>query len=775
MRVDFLSAADATPLTKTYTRAGATWETSAYPMVRDFHSRSADVATPDDFYTQLIAHSPTHCVLKGQLSRPLVNESRAGLTLADQPTDWLLLDYDADTGFNSVDEMLAAIDPELADTTYIWQHSSSSGLRETSKLRGHAFILLDQPARPGVIKEWLKACNLRVPALRDLIELSASGFAVRWPLDTTTCQSDKLIYITPPNVRGEEDPLKGKRFELVTRAKPRAAIDFSTNPAQTQTQTDELIAELRKKAGLKKISARYRAHGAVQLLTNPDRAVVTGERHQRGFVYLNLNHGDSWAYYFPEGDPEVLFNFKGEPPCRLQAICPDYYAAYLSTITPEEPQTTPVVFRDPETDSYYNGLYRTKPEELTLYPVGSVQKIEHFLAQYGHPPPDFILDWTVRFDPTTLEVINFEKRWANLFSPTPYLREAPEAPPAEAVPRVIERVLRSVTVDDETYHHFVNWLAYIFQTREKTGTAWLFHGVPGTGKGVLFSRILQPLLGRKYTNIYTTQTIEEMFNAGLEQELITFIDEFKIDDGGHASKLMNKIKNLITEPTALIRGMRRNPVQRRVYNNVIMATNHEDAAPIEEKDRRINVAPRQATPLLLTAEDVDHIHDELPQFAAFLQQYSCDARAVRTTLKNAARELAIAASETSVNRFFRAVREGDFDYFLEFAMDTTSSAAPDLPQIQYQKIVRDWAKRLADAPRASRDELRTAYRYLQGNQLSASKFSRMCKIHGVEITPMRIGNEQVRGVYTPMTSSSPDEVAAFLAREGEPHLSAVRN
>lgn len=774
MRIDFLSAADQTALTKTYTNENGTWTTSAYPMVRDFRSRSVEIADLDDLLLNLLAHSATHCALKGQLTKPLENESRAGHTLPDQPTEWLLLDYDADSGFESVDEMLAALDPGLADVSYIWQHSSSAGLREDSRLRGHAFVLLEQPQRPGVLKEWLKACNLRVPALRNLITLSASGFSVRWPLDITTCQSDKLIYITPPEIVGGEDLLKDKRFELIRKDKERATLDLVVNPGANQAKLDTLIAELRKDAGLRKLKPRYSKSGQYELLDNPDHAAITGVRHQRGFTYLNLNHGDSWAYYYPDDNPEILYNFKGEPPVRLQAICPDHYAAVMQNVEPGKVRIRPLVFRDIETDVYYNGVYTEAPEEgLVLHQVGSLQKIEHFLAQYGEPPPDPVQDWTVRFDPTSLKLLDWDKRWANLFSPTPYLRRAQSATPVSAVPAVINRVLRSITVDDETYHYFVNWLAYIFQTREKAGTAWIFHGVPGTGKGVFFEHVLQKLFGERYAHMYTTQSIEEMFNSNLEQEIITWLDEFRLDDGVQATKLMNKVKNLVTENNMMIRGMRRNAVQRRVYNNIIIATNHEDSTPLEVRDRRFNVAPAQDTPLTLTPEEVDQIADELDLFAAFLWNYEYDYKKVRTPMKNRARELTIAASETSVNRFFRALREGDFDYFLDYAVDSEAGAAPDLRKIQFVKVVRDWANQVGSIAHLSRDSLMHAYNYLQGAQMSATKFSRMCKIHNIEIKPGRMNDRVIRGFSVLLKTQDPAEVAAFKSESTGPKLTAV--
>jgi hypothetical protein len=43
--------------------------------------------------------------------------------------------------------------------------------------------------------------------------------------------------------------------------------------------------------------------------------------------------------------------------------------------------------------------------------------------------------------------------------------------------------------------HFLNWLAFILQHRDRTKTAWVLHGVPGTGKGLLTNDILRPIFG----------------------------------------------------------------------------------------------------------------------------------------------------------------------------------------------------------------------------------------------------------------------------------------
>ena len=125
-------------------------------------------------------------------------------------------------------------------------------------------------------------------------------------------------------VEGLEDPLAGRRFELCGRGVE--SVDLRTKQLDTgavQQETDALVAELRARAGLPERVPRYVAlPGRERLLANPEPATVTGVRRARGFVYLNLNGGGSWAYFFPESNPEIVRSFKGEPPMRLVDIAP---------------------------------------------------------------------------------------------------------------------------------------------------------------------------------------------------------------------------------------------------------------------------------------------------------------------------------------------------------------------------------------------------------------------------------------------------------------------
>lgn len=368
------------------------------------------------------------------------------------------------------------------------------------------------------------------------------------------------------------------------------------------------------------------------------------------------------------------------------------------------------------------------------------------MAQRGAEAPEIIEDWDVRFDPTDPRVIDVDERWVNVFKPTRYLTENYD--PVDDIPPTIDRVLNSLLSEPDAKQHFLNWLAFIFQYREKTQTAWVFFGTTGTGKGLLFERILRPLFGDEYVVPVLTPNIEEHYNGYLEKALINWLDEFKLSESAHSDKIMDKLKNMITEPRTSIRKMRANAVTRKLYNNVIIATNHNDPIPIESNDRRFNVAPPQRRALLISVDEVERIDSELDDFAAFLANYRVDRQAVTRPLENQHRKDVIRHAQNSSHAFFHALKIGDLDYFLQFidGDSKTRQGLPDLAYKEYFSIVSEWAKAQKPIDRVPRDDLNKLYNYLQGKNFSPAKFSRMLAIHNLEVKPARFNGQLMRGL-----------------------------
>lgn len=765
MRLDFIQAVDDTPLTKRYKEDsdGNKVKVSSYPHIRDLNSTSVHVNDLSEMYDAIVNQADLgFCLLKGHLSKELKNESRAGKTLRNNATEWVVFDMDFEDGYSSVDEFLESIDPALKGIDYIFHHSSSAGIEYKAGIRGHVFMLLEKPQLPSIMKEWFTEKNQLTEGLKSKIRLGANGQSIIYPLDTSTCDNSKLIFIAAPQCDNFIDPLDGARFELRLRGKGKLDINFNTANAEiNKARKQVIINDMRKTAGLPKRAPKFRTKNGEELLTNPDVSIVTGEMDCGDFVRLNLTDSDSWGYWYYKDDPSYLYNFKDMPIVRMKDIVPDYYSNLFDKV--ENTGNKPVVFRDIATDQWYNGFFNGLENTLQIYSVSNLQKIQHFLTQNGSEMPEYIEDYEYVFNPTVNKVIDFKEKWANKFSPTSFMRDT-KVPAPQDIPATIDKVLSSICVDDETKEHFLNWLAFIFQTRKKTATAWIFHGRTGTGKGILFERILQPLIGDNYCHEYTLANLEDTFNQNLEKSIIMFIDEFNISDSQSSMRMRNKIFNLITENSAMIRGMRKEAVQRKIYNNIIIATNHANPVPLEENDRRFNVAPAQEKMLQIN-DEVNNIPHELPHFAAYLREYQVDELRVRKILDNEARKKMIDTGKTSIDMLFNAIREGDLNYFVTY-LNSGKTVQTDPMALGYQKVVTDWVRATEHDTNMviTRDELMVVYQFLQGATISPNKFTSLCKKQRINFARIQHDGQRVSGLNVNFKGASIEDLKEVPGR-----------
>ena len=749
MRVNFLGASDGTPLSKTFEEiAPGTYKDTAYPFTSKFTSIERVITSIEELHDHVVACSSEGlCLIKGLLDRPLTNESRAGHTDASTPTQWLCLDID----YTVTDQTPAAFVDDLgfASVSFLFQKSASMGIKCHEGWRGHIFILLDSPSSPQALKQWLIHCNLTRTPIRRHIGLSASGGALTYPLDVTTCQNDKLLYIAAPRCVGFKDPIE-ERFELVIRDKPAGTITESFSAATNQVEVKKLIITKRQEAGLEKKTFRTTQHQGTEILTNPDAVTVTGKKEARDFVYLNLNGGDSWAYFFPTNSPDVLHNFKGEPCMYMWDVDKDIYNEYRTH--PGDGATTgsiPFGFLWPADDSYYRGFANPDTNELIwLYSTGSKSKLRDFYVQNGQQPEKgwAVDEWQLDFNPTTEGKADFQAQRVNTYKRTEYIINA-EHDTSAHIPPVIDRVLTSVCVNEETKNYFLNWFASIFQTRVKTNTAWIFQGVQGTGKGVLFTHVLAPLLGREYCHEMTMDRLDDDFNAYLSDNILLFIDEANISDSKNGDRLLNRIKNLVTESEQHIRGMRRNAVIRRNYSNIILASNYDEIIPMDLSDRRFNVAPRQEEAIQLEYNDIVAIKAELSGFSDYLHSYEVDQKKVKIVLKSEARAQLIHLSETTITSFFHAVSAGELVYFTQYLDNSIKSDLEGIRYHDYALVVNRWISSTGKPTNVSRNELRICYQFLQNTTISATKFSKMCNKYGFEMKPVRIEGSVTRGIH----------------------------
>lgn len=508
MSFDVLFLAADKPIVKRYEITPNTGELvkHPYPFVYEVTSYQETCTNLHDLFQHIQKYAKQgDCMVKGKLGRQLVTESRKGTTNPEELTEWICLDLDGIEGYQSVDHFLSDIG--CAETDYILQWSSSMGIENKAGFRCHIFMQLDKPVRPQQLKNWLQDLNLSRPTLSGQLQLTKTGNSLRWPLDITTCQNDKLLYIAPPDLgKGITDPFpeKGLRGKP---ASPRITFEQRVHKKLTlptnlilqealRDRTHAKVSELRVAAGLPKMKAvKYKFDGTIEYMANPGQATITDMKEERGFVYFNLNGGDSWAYYHPSESPEFIYNFKGEPTYRTQDLLPQYWAKLTQQAAsgaPDAKGNIYLAFREFTSGVYWNGIYDTVNDKLELYPAKSETQLRHFMKNNKMPLGESIPDWKRVFEPNNPNVIDRQAQTVNIYNPSDFFKDlqpAPVASPPPVINKIIDHVLGN---DMATLDHFYNWLAVIVQHKTRAGTAWVLQGTQGCLAGDVVLQFATP-------------------------------------------------------------------------------------------------------------------------------------------------------------------------------------------------------------------------------------------------------------------------------------------
>ena len=793
MELVFLKSSNGVRLTKTVTPS----ETRSYPNVRNVtsvhHTITADQRGLDQFESYLRSYADDgHCLLKGKLKQPLIDESRAGSTDRLAYCEYLVFDLDGvkvpgfanKQGLTSADlirvaeQVIISLPPEFHEVSYIAQASSSLGLKG-DRVSMHIYMLLTIPLPVKTIKNWFKHINLQTDMFAQQITLSANGQSLRWPLDPSVADNSKLIFIAPPDFTDASlDPFAtpDDRIVKVDRGQPTidlAAMLADLSPQKVHNESIKLRNELRKAQGLgskpSKTTNVTLRNESVEVITDPDKMSISIiDDSAYPFVRCNINGGDSGGYYFNHEDPTYMFNFKDEPIFEIEKADKDFYDTLVDRFADKQgvgkhnKPLAPVVLRDFYTDCYYNGVYNPNTKQFTdEYPLTPTTKnsVESFMRSHGRPEPDFIPDARVVFEPASAApAVQFDSTpyYVNMYRRSKYMLNAsvPLEPLTygtghqlvEHCPRIYNLIHHMLGNGKAETEHFINWLAHIYQSKSKSMTAWILGGVPGTGKGLFVNKVLKPLFGFDHVVMKALENIEEQYNLYMRTALFLVVDEFRMTDAkGGAIRIADKLKNQITEPTLTIRAMRSNQVELPSFTNFLFLSNRPDAVKIETGDRRYNVAPRQEHkledihPELI--KEIPLLETELRKFAGTLETYLVDERMARVCMNNTAKNDMRSISMSVFDEFCEALCTGKLEFFndvLEIEMMNTFEANRISSS---HRFVKTW---IADGLKTQQsvipiEHLRVVYHVLTETnpQIALRQFSKMLDRNGLKSKPQR--------------------------------------
>ena len=788
----FMQASNGVRLAKEFTPTSK----KSYPQVKTFDSHVYEVANSASGLKQMhklmVTHAAKgHALLRGQLKKALEGQSRAGQTQKNLVCDWITIDIDnldlvkagefgvtpnyPTTGIISRADILFAaaylvkLLPEALHTvSYIATASASTGMK-TDRLSMHLDFMLANPVHPKTLKGWLTKLNFDSPIFNDQLGMSSNGTALIYPCDRTVADNSKLIYIAPPIMTGVEKRLDDDD-RIVLVEKQTAIIDLmpllvGCTEEQIKLLAGKALKKVRKDAGLAHKTAdmqSIRSSGkTIEIVANPDRALMqlAYANESSGYVYANIQDkdgrmGDSNAYYWPIDNPQIVYNFKDEPPFRMKDVDMDFYKSICEQFSEQITAANipaPYVFRDITSDEHYALTYDTNNDLIMRLNATRRANLKDFMANHGEEVPEPIPDWDRVFDPQTNVQLDVENQFVNTYEPTKFLRHRELSSEDEHTleygrgyllkkcsPTLYAIMYHMVGSSDPEFEHFFNWFAYAFQTKQKLTTAWVFTGIEGTGKGLFFHQIIHQLYG-KHAGYKTLENVEDQFNDFEEHTLFLVVDEFKLTDSASSNKMMNKLKHMVTETFGTVRGMRQAQRQVKLYANMCFNSNEIEVIRLSASDRRFNIGKRQEVPILAAypnmMQDLKKNRDkELINLVEFVNAFEADPIQAYQPLDNSAKQLMRDASMTWIDHFITAIKTSNLDYFVEKILSVDASLSRDYDvntQLNSERIVKNWVFNEGQEIAVTNQELYTLCNSIENGAFSKEKFARMLGKRGV--------------------------------------------
>lgn len=781
----------------------------AYPKAAKFITHTHEVDTIDEYHRVLSdAAKKWYGLLKGKALRELESfTDRKGLTERSDKTKLLILDVDGlewpaigNGKLSRQDVIIAAeklvqmLPTEFSKSSYVAVASSNFGRK--AGLRLHLHFILENEIQPDVLRGVITMLNFDIEYVNKNLSLTPSGRQIKYSIDPCIADNGRIVYIAPPIFGDVDDnPFATDADRIVPVYRASNTLDITDlikaySVELVEKTKEKRLRQLYAAAGIeftkaKTVVVSHRGQ-SVRVLQNPEQVAMEIAEITEQYVRYNVNGGDSNAYWVWMDNPEIVYSFKpDELPFRFKVADNEAYTQHLERFgkqiekaaakeNDDGYKVVPMMVFDRSANAIITVEYDPFEDVVRSHYINSKEHAENWMVDKGALVPDPIPTYSVAFNPTSNVGHDAAKRSLNTYLPSKVSREAPQFLGdalgfGEAFDWMVmhtptcAKIIGNMVGDDPMcFEQFINWFAFMVQRREKPETAWVVHGVEGTGKGLFIKRIAKPILGSDYVIEKKLSDIsDDKYNGYMEECLLLFVDEFNMNASTSAKATANILKQQITEPTLNIRKMQQNPVQRTTFFGMMFASNDIDAMRLSPTDRRYNVCPRQETPLKVAIPDINSrraeydsiIASELPMLASMLGAYEVIEHRVRTPLDNEAKALAAEAGMTTDETFFTAMRRGDFEFFEPLTgLKLKPSAGADYAAVsEIRSIALRWAADLViqQQSRIAKSELKAVYEFMTGYKVNDISFGRKCKQNGLR--EMRFGSDGRRVIGFTLT------------------------
>ena len=242
----------------------------------------------------------------------------------------------------------------------------------------------------------------------------------------------------------------------------------------------------------------------------------------------------------------------------------------------------------------------------------------------------------------------------NTYEKSPYQNRPKPGASTSAWP-TIGKLMENVFPDQRVREAFMNWFAVIFNTGKKTETAWVILGSQGSGKTLLVTQVLFPLLGVNNGIQLNQDALTTRYNELLDRKQLVCFNEV------HSSKqAAERVKTWITEGDIRLEDKSGRAHIEGNHLNLIFTSNHQVPVQIEADDRRFSVV-RTGPPLrelgwFKGESTVRLVGRELASFADYLHAFPFAEGEARHPVATAEKERLVVASNDPFDRLVDMLR-----------------------------------------------------------------------------------------------------------------------
>ncbi|MFZ1290935.1 MAG: primase-helicase family protein, partial [Melioribacteraceae bacterium] len=301
--------------------------------------------------------------------------------------------------------------------------------------------------------------------------------------------------------------------------------------------------------------------------------------------------------------------------------------------------------------------------------------IRELMLDYGLIAPQEYPTFTVKFDPKDMGgKFDLYHKTFNLFTPTEYmfLEKNNTAIDLETSCQRIYSLLKNLIPVGVERNHFINWLSYIFATRNKVDTAWVFQGTQGSGKNLFFKSIIVPLFGKTQTIVIDDDRLQSDFNGYLKNKLFIAFNEVANDETKTRRSVKSKIKSLVSEESVIINEKHVKVFEMHNFANLLFFSNEALPLLVERQDRRFNIIEtgRPLKELAVFKKNpkgfIEEIGKEIKQFAQYLMNYKYDESIVNDVIENETKNNIKELSMNKFELFATKLKENKWEWFEQF-------------------------------------------------------------------------------------------------------------